>query len=166
MSAKAKMNSQLTRVSHRLENETIHKIHAAMEVLMYRAEKVTTSKQRQCLVHLITTPQAATKCSDTDQVRRMEQLQCKIQSMTPINGKLFDKLFQQHTQQIVQVGPTKATSPKGTFAYNLAQMKTAEEKRLIECSTWPPTSMWNFRSGYPILRLKPAPGVLLIRTSL
>jgi len=36
----------------------------------------------------------------------------------------------------------------------------------MEWQTWPPTSMWKFRSLYPMLRLKPPPRVLLIRTAL
>jgi hypothetical protein len=43
-SAKAKVDEQLARESHHLREQTIHKIRAAMEVQLYRAEKVTTSK--------------------------------------------------------------------------------------------------------------------------
>jgi len=51
-SAKAKVNEQLARESHPLQEQKIHKIRAAMEVLVYRADMVTTSKQRQFQVHL------------------------------------------------------------------------------------------------------------------
>jgi len=43
-SVKAKVNDQLARESHQLREQKIHKICTAMEVLVYRAEKVTTSK--------------------------------------------------------------------------------------------------------------------------
>lgn len=42
-SAKTKVNKQLARNSWQLREQTIHKIHGAMEVLGHRAKKVTTS---------------------------------------------------------------------------------------------------------------------------
>jgi len=51
-SAKAKVDEQLARESHQLREQRIHKIHAAMEVLVYEAEKFTTTKPRQFQVHL------------------------------------------------------------------------------------------------------------------
>jgi len=51
-SAKAKVNEQLARESHPLREQKIHKFRAAMEVLVYRADMVTTSKRRQFQVHL------------------------------------------------------------------------------------------------------------------
>jgi len=46
-SAKAKEDEQFTRESHQLRELKIHKICAAMEVQVYRAEMVTVPKQRQ-----------------------------------------------------------------------------------------------------------------------
>jgi len=43
-SAKAKVDELLARESHHLQEQKIHKIRAAMEVQLYGAEKVTTSK--------------------------------------------------------------------------------------------------------------------------
>jgi len=62
---------------------------------MYGAEKITASTERQFQVHLIRSRQAANKWSEADQVRPIEQLQCKIHYMTPVNGKHFNELFQQ-----------------------------------------------------------------------
>jgi len=66
MSAKAKVNEQLARESHQLREQMIHKFCAAMEILVYRAEKVTTSNRRQFQVHLRGARQVATKWSDVD----------------------------------------------------------------------------------------------------
>jgi len=49
---KAKGNEQLATKSHQLREQKIHKIRAAMEVQVYGAEKVTTSKPRQFQVRL------------------------------------------------------------------------------------------------------------------
>jgi len=43
-SANAKVDELLARESHHLREQKIHKIRAAMEVQLYGAEKVTTSK--------------------------------------------------------------------------------------------------------------------------
>jgi hypothetical protein len=43
-SAKPKVDKQLATESHQLREQIIHKMRAAMEVLVYGAEKVTTSK--------------------------------------------------------------------------------------------------------------------------
>jgi hypothetical protein len=43
-SAKAKLDDKLATETHQLREHKIHKIHVAMEVLVYGAEKVTTSK--------------------------------------------------------------------------------------------------------------------------
>ena len=51
-SAKAKVDEQLATESHQLREQKIHKIRAAMEVLVYGAEKVTTSKRRQFQIRL------------------------------------------------------------------------------------------------------------------
>jgi len=51
-SVKAKVEEQLATESHQLREQTIHTIRAAMDVQVYGAEKVTTSKRRQFQVHL------------------------------------------------------------------------------------------------------------------
>jgi len=51
-SAKAKVDEQLATESHQLREQIIHKIRAAMEVQVYGAEIVTTSKRREFQVRL------------------------------------------------------------------------------------------------------------------
>jgi len=65
-SAKAKVDQQLASESHQLWEQKIPKISATMEVWVYGAEKVKTSKWRQFQVHLNRTQQAATKWSEAD----------------------------------------------------------------------------------------------------
>jgi hypothetical protein len=65
-SAKAKVNELLAMESHQLWEQYIHTIRAAMEVLVYRAQKVTISKRRQFQVHLKSAWQATTKWSEVD----------------------------------------------------------------------------------------------------
>jgi len=59
-SGTAKVDEQLARESHQLREQMIHKISAAMEVQVYRAEKVTTTKQRQYQMRLNRAQQVAT----------------------------------------------------------------------------------------------------------
>jgi len=99
-----------------------------MEVQVYGAEKVTTSKRKQCQVHLNRARQPATKWSEADRQRVMERLEREIHQMTPVKYKLFDKLFQHHERQLLQEVGTKATGPRSIFAKNLAQMRTAAEE--------------------------------------
>lgn len=47
--------------------------------------------------------------------------------MTNVNCKLFAQLFQYHEGQTLQEVQNKATSPRCTFAKNLAQMNAAVE---------------------------------------
>jgi len=99
-----------------------------MEVQVYGAEKVTTSKRRQCQVRLNRARQPATKWSEGDRQRAIEQLEREIHQMIPVKPKLFDKLFQHHERQLLQEVGTKATGPRSIFAKKLAQMKTAAEE--------------------------------------
>jgi len=55
----------------------------------------------------------------------------------------------------------EAQSPK-----NLPKSRLLQKKKFTGWHTWPPTSVWNFRSVYPMLRLKPPPRVSLIWTAL
>jgi len=63
-SGTAKVDKQFPTESHQLQEQKIHKIRAAMEVLVYVSEKVTTSKRRQFQVRLEIARQAATKESE------------------------------------------------------------------------------------------------------
>jgi len=124
-SAKAKVDELLARESHHLWEQRINKIHAAMEVQLYWGEKVTTSKRRQFQVGLNRARQAATIWSDADRQRAIERLEREIHHMTPAKHKFFNKSFQHHERQLLQVVGTEATSPRSIFAEELAQVKTA-----------------------------------------
>ena len=126
-SAKAKVDEPLARESHQLQEQNIHKICAAMEVQLYRAEQVTTSKGRRFQVCLNRTQQVTTIWSDTDRQRAIERLQRKIHQVTPAKPKIFDKLCQHHERQLLQEVGNTATCPRGTFANKLTQMKSAAE---------------------------------------
>jgi len=127
-SAQAKVNELLARDSHQLQEHKIHKICAAMEVQLYGAEKVTTSKRRQFQVRLNRAQHAVTIWSDADRQRAIEWLQPEIHQVTPAKRKLFDKLFRHHEWQLLQEVGTKATGPRSIFSRKLAQLKTAAEE--------------------------------------
>jgi len=128
-SAKAKVDDLLARESHHLREQKIHKICAAMDVQLYRAEKITTSKRRQFQVRPNGARQVATIWSDADWQRAIERLERQIHQVTPAKCKLFDKLFKHHEQQLLQEVRTKATGPRSIFAKEHAQkMTTAEEE--------------------------------------
>jgi len=126
--AKTKLDEPLARESHHLEEQKIHRICAAMEVQLYVAEKVTTSKRRQLQVRLNRAHQVSTIWSDADQQRAIERLERKMHQVTPAKPKLFDEVFQHHERQLLQEGGTNATGPRSIFAQKLAQMKTAAEE--------------------------------------
>jgi len=73
-SAKAKVDEQLERQSLQLCVQTIDIICTAMEILVYGAEKVSTTKHRQFQVHLNKAQQAATKWSDADRQKAIKWL--------------------------------------------------------------------------------------------
>ena len=127
-SAKAKVDEQLARESHHLREQKIHKIRAAMEVQLYRAEKVTTSKRRQLQVRLNRARQAVTIWSDADWQRAIERLEREIHQVTAAKCKLFDKSFQHCERQLLQEVGTKATGPRSIFPQKVAQVKTDAEE--------------------------------------
>jgi len=127
-SAKAKVDELLAREFHHLRERKIHKIPATMEVQLYGAEKVTTSKRNQFQVRLKRARQAATIWSDADRQMTIERLEREMHQWTPVRRKLFDKVFQHHERQLLQEVGTKATGPRRRFAKKLAQMKTAPEE--------------------------------------
>ena len=55
--------------------QKIHKIHAAMEALVYGAENVSSTKHRQFQVCLDRARQAATTWSDADCQKAIERLE-------------------------------------------------------------------------------------------
>jgi len=129
-SAKAQVDELLARESHQFREQKIHKIHAALEVQMYMAEKVSTTQPRQFQVCLNAPQQVATTWSDADRQGATQQLGHEIHQATPDKRKLFDILFQHHKRQLLQKVLTKATGPRSTFAKTLAHMKTATEEEV------------------------------------
>jgi len=101
-----------------------------MEVQVYGAEKVTTSKRRQSQVRLNRARHTATKWSEADRQRAIERLEHEIHQMTSVKRKLFDKLFQHHERQLLQEVGTMATGPRSILAKKLAQIKTAAEEEV------------------------------------
>jgi len=95
-SAKAKVDDLLAKESHLLREQKIHKIRAALEAVVYGAEKVSTTKRRQFQVCLNRARQAATTWSDADRQKAIERLEHEIYQVTPAKLKLFDKLFERH----------------------------------------------------------------------
>jgi len=87
-SGKAQVDELLARESHHLEEQKIHKIRAAMEVQLYRAEKVTTSNSRQFQVHLNRARQAATIWFYAARQRAIERSECKTNQVLPAKCKL------------------------------------------------------------------------------
>jgi len=126
-SANARVDEVLETESHHLRVQKIRRIHAAMEVQLYEAEKVTTSKRRQCQVHRNRARQATTIWSDTDWQRAIERLEPEIHQVTPAKHKLLDKLVQHHERQLLQEVRTKATGPRSIIAKKLARLTTAAE---------------------------------------
>ena len=121
------MDDLLAKESHQLREQKIHKIRAAMEVVVYGAEKVPATKRRQFQVRLNRTRQAATTWSDAYRQKAIEQLEREIHQVTPAKCKLFDKLFKRRERQLLQEVGTKVTSPRSKFAKDLALMKAAAE---------------------------------------
>jgi len=119
-SAKAQVDELLARDSHQWREQKIHQIHCAMQVQVYGAEKVTIMKRRQFQVRLNRARQAATTWSDADWQSAKERMEREIHQVTPVKFKLFNKLFQNHTQQLLQEVGTKATGPRSTFTKKLA----------------------------------------------
>jgi len=127
MSAQAWVNDLLPRESHHLREQKIHNASAAMEALVYGAEKVSTSKCRQFHVHLNRVRQAATTWSDADRQKAMERLESEVQQMTPAKWRLFNKLFQWYKRQLLKEVGTKGTGPRSKSAKELAVMNFADE---------------------------------------
>jgi hypothetical protein len=76
------------RESHQLREQKIHIIHAAIEVELNGAEKVTTSKRRQFQVCLNAVRPAATIQSDGDLPQLIEGFEPKIHHVTPAKRNL------------------------------------------------------------------------------
>jgi len=65
-SAKTKVDDLLAKKSHLLREQKLHKIRAALEAVVYGAEKGSTTNRRQFQVRLNRARQAATTWSDAD----------------------------------------------------------------------------------------------------
>jgi hypothetical protein len=95
-STKAQVYALLTTESPQLRKQKIHNIHAAMEALVYGAEKVSTPIRTIFQVRLNRARQAATTWSDAAHQKAIELLECQIHLVTPAKSMLVDKLFQPH----------------------------------------------------------------------
>jgi hypothetical protein len=95
-SAKAKVDDVLAKESYQLCEQKSHNIHAAMEAVVYGADKDSTTKRRQFQVRLNRTRHAATTWSDADCQTGIERLERKIHLVTPAKAKLFVELFEGH----------------------------------------------------------------------
>jgi hypothetical protein len=82
-SAKVKVHDLLATESHQLHEQKIHTIRAAMEALVYGAEKVSTTKRRILQVCLNRARQAATTWSDADCPKAIERFEREIHELTP-----------------------------------------------------------------------------------
>jgi len=100
--AKAKVDELLACEFHQLCEEIIYTIHAAMKVLVYGAEQVSTTRHRQFQVHLNRAWQAATTWLEADHQMAIEQLEHWIHQVTPSKHKLLYKLSQPHERQLLQ----------------------------------------------------------------
>jgi hypothetical protein len=88
---KGNVDDLLARESHQLCKQKIHNIRAAMEALVYAAEKFSTIKLTQFHMRLNSTQQVATKWSDADHQKTIEQLDREIHQMSSAKHKVFDK---------------------------------------------------------------------------
>jgi hypothetical protein len=163
-SAKAKVDELLAKESHQLREQKIHQIRAAMEALVYGAEKVSWTKCRQFQVCLNSVQQAATTWSDADRQKAIKRLERKIHQVTPAKGKLFNKLLQHHERQLLQRVGTKVTGPRHIFAKQLELMKTAAEDEAYGAANRTTDKQLHIRSANPMLSQKLRPGAWLIRS--
>jgi len=81
-SAKAKVDALVATEFYQLCEQTIHKIHCAMDALGYGAETVSSTKRRQFQVGLNRAQQAATTWSDADRQKAIERLEREIHRET------------------------------------------------------------------------------------
>jgi len=77
-SVKAQVDNLLARESDQLSKQKLYKICAAMEALVYGAEKVSTTKHRQFQVCLNRPRQAPTTWSDAHRQKANERLEREI----------------------------------------------------------------------------------------
>jgi len=126
-SSKAKVDDLLATESHQLLEQTIDKICAAIEAVVYGAEKVSSTNCRQFQVLLNRAWQAATTWSDSDRQKAIERLEREIHQVTSDKHMLFNHLFQHLESQLLQEVMTKVTGPRSIFAKQHALMKTADE---------------------------------------
>jgi len=71
-------------------------IRAAMEALVYGAEKPSSTQRRQFQVRLNRAWQATTTRSDAEHQKAIERLEREIHPVTPAKHMLFDKSLQYH----------------------------------------------------------------------
>jgi len=165
-STKAKVGEQLARDSQKLRVQKIHKIHAAMEVEVYGAGKVTTTKWS----HGGYTQMEPHKQLPNGQ-RQISRQQKTVWSATSIKWHLLFTDFSINYSNtmsdnycnnfgLMQPVP-EAHSPE-----TLLKWRLLPKRRFMERQILPATSIQNLRSVRPMLRLRPPPVVLVIQTAL
>jgi hypothetical protein len=127
----------VARESHQLREQTIPKIPATIEAVVYGGERVATTKCRQFQVHQDRAQNVATTWSDTDHQKAQEPLVREIHQVTPAKGNLLDKIFEYHERQLLQNVRTKATGPRCKFAKKLAVMKTVAANEAYAAANMP-----------------------------
>jgi len=88
---------------------------------VYGAEKDTATKQKHFQLRLNRVQQVATIWSDADLQSAKERLEHEIHQVTPVQRKLFDKLFQHHKQQLLQEVGTEATGPRSVVRWRVLE---------------------------------------------
>jgi len=89
-SVKAKVDDLFATESHQLCEQKIRNICAAMEALVYWAEKVSWTKLRQFQVRLNSARHAAPTWLDADRQKAIERFKRVIHQVTPAEWQLFD----------------------------------------------------------------------------
>jgi len=131
-SATAQVDDLLTMVSQQLHERKSPRIRAALEALVYWAEKVSSTKRKQFQVGLNRAWQEVTSWSAADYQQVRERLESEIHQVTPAKRKPFDKLFQHLERPLLQEVGTKATGPRSIFGTPLGVMKTGGEAEAYE----------------------------------
>jgi len=166
MSAKAKVDELSTREFYPLWEHKIYKIHAEMLFQVYWAEMVTTIDERQCQVCLYQDRQAATKWCDVDRPRAEVWSEHEIQQVIHAKLKLLNNYSNIMNDNYCRKSWPSQQVSDAHLPNNLLKWRLCLKKRFMGWQKWSPTSVWNFSSIYPMLRLDPPPGVLLIWTAL
>jgi len=121
----AAVDDLLATESHQVPEHRIQNFHAAMQVLLYMADKLSTTKCRQSQVQLNGAHTGKTTWLDAHYRMAIAQLMLKIHQVTPVECSHCNQLVQHHERQWLQEVGTKTSGPRSIFAKNLALLKSA-----------------------------------------